>query len=127
MSVSTNLRTDTSMMLEYSEESNPLNALKLPDNVDVYLDDTPTEYPYVARICPNQGYFLIWHTDEHTYPQITPIALSCKNEPQSKTCPELDKIEIGQVVVYPYDNEVIIGTVKYYNYMRVLEIGRAHV
>ena len=107
-------------MYDYEEPANPLNPLFLPNNVDVYLDDTPTEYPYVARICPTQGYFLIWHTNETTYPEITPMALSCKNEKQSKTCPELNKIEIGQVVVYPFEDEVIIGTVKYYNYMKVL-------
>lgn len=107
-------------MYDYEESANPLNPLFLAKNVDVYLDDTPTEYPYVARICATQGYFLIWHTSETTYPEITPLALSCKNEKQSKTCPELHKIEIGQAVIYPFTDEVIIGTIKYYNYMKIL-------
>ena len=107
-------------MYEYSEESKPINPRQLPNNVDILLDDTPVQFPYVPRICPHQGYFLIWYGDKDTYPEITDMALACKNEPQSKTCKELEKIEYGQALVYPYEDEVILGTVKYYGYMQNL-------
>lgn len=116
MSVSINLRTDTSTMLEYSEGSNPLNALTIPSNVDVTLETTPTEHPYVARICPNQGHVLIWYTDKNKYPNIKVT----KGGDQTFWCKEEWKLEYGMAIVYPYEKEVIIGTVKYYGYMQNL-------
>ena len=103
-------------MLEYSKGPNPLNALTIPSNVDVTLETTPTEHPYVARICPNQGHVLIWYTDKSKYPQIEVT----KGGDQTFWCNEDWKLEYGMAIIYPYEEEVIIGTVKYYGYMQVL-------
>lgn len=107
-------------MLEYSEESNPLCALVLPNNVDVTLETTPTEYPYVARICPNRGHVLIWYTHRDNYPELK----ITKGGDQTFWCKEDWKLEYGLAIVYPYEKEVIIGTVKYYGYMQ--NYGRVH-
>lgn len=107
-------------MLDYDAGSNPLNARYYPANVDCYPENTPTKHPYVARICPNQGHVLIWHVEKGVYPSIDEEAVKCKGEEQVIGCPEPWKIEIGQSIVYPYENEVIIGTVKYYGYMKNL-------
>lgn len=104
-------------MYEYSEESNPLNV-QLPPNVDTTLENTPTEYPYVARICPNQGHVLIWYTSKDQYPELD--GMINKGGDQTFWCNEEWKLEYGMAIVYPYDNEVVIGTVKYYGYMKNL-------
>lgn len=122
MSVSTNLRTDTSTMYQYDYIPNQLQIEGgLSDNCQVILDITPQVYPYVARICPNQGHFLIWYTDEKEYPEITEHSRRAKIEDtQSISIPDPNKIEYAQALIYPYEDEIIIGTVKYYNYMRYL-------
>ena len=104
-------------MYEYSEESNPLNV-QLPPNVDTTLETTPTTYPYVARICPNRGHVLIWYTSMDQYPELS--GLIKKGGDQTFWCKEDWKLEYGMAIIYPYDNEVIIGTVKYYGYMKNL-------
>jgi hypothetical protein len=123
MSVSTNLRTDTSMMYEYSAKCNQLNPNVIPSNVDIFLDNIPNQHPHVARICPEQGYILIWHADAKDYPTIAENAFRCKNEPQNVNCNDANRIEIGMAIVYPYDDEVILGTVKYFGY--VYRLGRS--
>ena len=100
-------------MYEYSEASNPL-SVNLPPNVDVFLEDTPTEHPYVARICPNQGHALVWYTHKDNYPTLSVT----KGKDQTFWCKEDWKLEYGMAIVYPYPDEVIIGTVKYYGYMK---------
>jgi hypothetical protein len=109
-------------MYDYTYPSNPLQiSSQLPSNCEIRLDTTPVLHPYVARICPHVGYFLIWYTDPEKYPDITPIARKAKQEDkQSLSLADNNKIEYAQALVYPYEHEVIIGTVKYYNYMRVL-------
>lgn len=108
-------------MYEYEKKTNSLASLGLPVNVDIKLDVTPVQHPYVARICANQGYFLIWYASPGKWPEITPVARKAKiEETQSISLNNPNKIEYAQALIYPYDDEVIIGTVKYYNYMRVL-------
>lgn len=123
MSVSTRLRTDTSMMYEYTAKANPLNAKFLPSNIDVFLDNIPNQHPHVARICSDQGYILIWHAAAEDYPTIAENALRCKDEPQNVNCKDPNRIEIGMAIVYPYEDEVILGTVKYFGY--VYRLGRS--
>lgn len=102
-------------MYEYSEESNPLGA-QLPPNVDTTLETTPTEHPYVARLCPHQGHVLIWYTNKDQYPELDNLVK--KGGDQTFWCVEDWKLEYGMAIVYPYESEVIIGTVKYYGYMK---------
>lgn len=111
------------MMYEYTAKANLLNAKNLPFNVDVFLDNIPNQHPHVARICPEQGYVLIWHASPEEYPTISENAFLCKDELQNVTCKELNRIEIGMAIVYPYDDEVILGTVKYFGY--VYRLGRS--
>ena len=41
-------------MYEYKETIS-LPKLDTPDNVDVVLDNIPTKYPYLPRLCDKQG------------------------------------------------------------------------
>lgn len=109
-------------MFDYEYPSNPLQLLSpLPSNCEIKLDTTPVQHPYVVRLCPHVGYFLIWYTDPEQYPEITPIAQRAKKEDtQSLSLDDNNKIEYAQALIYPYKDEIIIGTVKYYNYMRLL-------
>jgi hypothetical protein len=106
-------------MLDYEKEANKLDANILP-NIDVFLETTPTQHPYVARICPNQGHVLVWYTDKNSYPSISKYAEECKGEQQTFWCKEDWKLEYGMAILYPYENELIVGTVKYYGYMKNL-------
>lgn len=109
-------------MYVYDYPANPLSIRgSLPDKCTSILDITPFVHPYVPRICPEQGHFLIWYTDPHQFPGITSHSRKAKVEDhQSISIPNPNKIEYAQALIYPYENEVIIGTVKYYNYMRYL-------
>lgn len=102
-------------MYEYSEESNPL-TVQAPSNVDIFLDQIPTVHPYVARLCKEQAHILVWYSTKDKYPELYEDALRCKDEPQNVTC-DGDKIEIAMAIVWVYEDEVILGTVKYYGYV----------
>lgn len=116
MSVSTNLRTDISKMLAYNKEPNSLTLKKSLPNIDIHLDDLPIIDPYVPRICDEQGYFLIWWGTQETDSDLLMPSLQAKTEVQWTTCKEEWKIEKGVSLVYPYDDEVIIGALKVPNY-----------
>ncbi len=103
-------------MYEYTEKSNPLYC-KLPENVDVLLDNIPVKYPYVPRICKEQGYMLIWHGTEKSDPDIAKECFNAKHEEQWITCNDNWKIEKAVALIWPYENELIIGAVKYPGYM----------
>lgn len=117
MSVSTNLRTDILTMYDYKEESNPIGVELLP-NVDDVLDTIPITYPYVPRFCKEVGHMLIWWGTEHTDPDIAGFCFRVKREAQWITCKEDWKVEKAIVLLWPYEDEVIIGAIKYPGYMK---------
>jgi hypothetical protein len=104
-------------MFAYQEEPNPLNVKLLP-NIDVKKDDLPIAYPYVPRICKEQGYMFIWYGTPESDPDLVEDCLRVKNEPQWISCEESWKIETGIALIYPYKNEIIIGAVKTPGYMK---------
>lgn len=103
-------------MYEYSEGSNPL-TVQVPSNVDIFLDNIPLEHPYVARLCKEQAHILVWHGSPEEHPELHSDSLRCKDEPQNVTCNDSNKIETAMAIVWEYDDEVILGTVKYYGYV----------
>lgn len=103
-------------MYEYSEESKPL-SVQLQPNIEVQQDKLPTRHPYVPRICKDRGYFLIWYGTPETDPDLVMLSLACKKEEQWVNCSEEWMIEKGVALVYPYEDEVIIGSLKTAGYM----------
>jgi hypothetical protein len=104
------------MMYDYSEGSNPLRV-QLQPNIEVQQDNLPIKYPYVPRICNNKGYFFIWYGDEISDPDLIKYSSACKNEEQWINCSEAWMIEKGVALIYPYDDEIIVGAVKTAGYM----------
>lgn len=104
-------------MYEYEKESKPLNVQLLP-NIDVLPDNLPVEYPYVPRLCKEKGHMLIWYGTKETESDIAEDCLKVKKEFQWISCSEEWKIEKAVVLLWPYENEVILGAVKYPGYMK---------
>lgn len=106
-------------MYEYNEESNPIDiACDLPPNIDIKLDCLPVLHPYVPRLCEHRGYFLIWYGNSTTDFDIAEHSKNAKLESQWISCDDKTKIEKAVALVYPYQDEVIIGTVKYPGYIK---------
>jgi hypothetical protein len=108
-------------MLDYSKDANPLNLQYCPPNIDFKLDELPLAHPYVPRICNEQGHFLLWWGTSETDTDLVMPCLHAKNEPQWITCNEEWKIEKGVALIYPYNDEIIIGALKvpgYYHLKR---------
>lgn len=113
-----NLRVDASTMYEYTEGPNSLNLIYVPSNVEIKLDTLPIAYPYVPRLCKQQGYFIIWYGSPDDNQDILDQCIAVKNEKMWACCDSLDRVDLSLALVYPYENEVIIGTVKYPGYMK---------
>jgi len=104
-------------MYDYETPSNQLDV-KLLNNIDDVLDNIPTTYPYVPRMCKETGHMLIWWGTRDSDPDIANDCFKVKTEEQWITCKELWKVEKAIALVWPYENEVIVGTVKYPGYMK---------
>ena len=115
MSVSIRLRTDTSTMYEYTEGPNPLDAQCFPKNIEIQLDTLPIIHPYVPRLCNQQGHFLIWYGTSYTDSDLSKVV--CKGEEQWVNCSKDWMIEKGVCLVYPFEDEVILGLIKTAGYM----------
>ena len=106
-------------MYEYSKGPNPLRTLCTPLNIDFKLDNIPIAYPYVPRLCEEQGHMLLWYGDFISDSDLVDACLAGKNETQWITCDDPNKIELGVALIYPYDDEVIIGSVKVPGYFHL--------
>jgi len=115
MSVSSNLRTDISKMYEY-KRATKLLKLDTPDNVKVVLDNIPIKHPYLPRLCEEQAHVLVWWGTKDTDPEIYEDAIKNKNETQWINVGD-DKLEKGLAMVHIFDDEVIIGCIKYAGHM----------
>jgi hypothetical protein len=104
-------------MYDYEASPNTLDV-KLLNNIDDVLDNIPTTYPYVPRLCKETGHMLIWWGTKDSDPDIAADCFKVKTEEQWITCKELWKVEKAIALVWPYENEVIVGTVKYPGYMK---------
>jgi hypothetical protein len=105
-------------MYEYEEESNPLQ-IQLPSNIEIQLDTLPVIHPYVPRICKNRGYFLIWYGNTISDSDLVENCIKAKEELQWIRCSQDWMIEKGVALIYPYHDEIIIGSVKTAGYMGV--------
>ena len=105
-------------MYEYSEESNPLSARCWPHNVEQKLDTLPLIHPYAPRLCKQQGHFLIWYGPKEDNLDVYDECLKAKTEPQWVSCDSTDRVDLAVALVYPFDDEIIIGTVKYAGYIK---------
>lgn len=119
MNVSTRLRTDISTMYEYSKESNPLNTRVSLPNIEIQQDYLPVKYPFIPRICEERGYFLIWIGDNIDDSDLIKSWMKSSDEPQWISYLTPNKIQKGVALIYPYNDEIIIGSVKLAGYMRV--------
>lgn len=103
-------------MYDYEAPSNPLGCELLP-LIDDVPDNIPTKHPFVPRLCKERGHMLIWYGTEESDPDIAKDCFRAKNDTQWIKCKEPWKIEKAVALVWPYENEVIFGAVKYAGYM----------
>jgi hypothetical protein len=82
-------------------------------NVDIILDNLPIKHPFIPRICDKQALFLIWWGTKETDADIYEQTLKNKNEEQWVTCTNEWKLEKGVAMLHIYENEIIIGSIKY--------------
>lgn len=106
-------------MYEYNKGPNPLNLLCRPNDIDFKLDIIPVAYPYVPRICEEQGHMLVWWGTAETDPDLLEECLRVKDEAQWITCNDKWKIEKGVALIYPYEEHVIIGALKIPGYFHL--------
>lgn len=109
-------------MYEYEDQSNPLGVELLP-NIELVLDDLPIKHPYVPRLCKEQGNILIWYGTSETEADVAEVCFRSKNEDQWITSRFSDRVEKVIALIWPYDDEIIIGAVKYPGYMQ----GRSRI
>ena len=116
--MSTKLRTDISTMYDYEEKFNSLEIQLLPQ-IDDVLDTIPVKYPYVPRFCKQQGHMLIWWGTSESDQDIAEKCFAVKNEAQWIRCNEDWKVEKAVVLLWPFEDEIILGAVKYPGYMKI--------
>ena len=86
-------------MYEYKETIS-LPKLDTPDNVDVVLDNIPTKYPYLPRLCDKQGIVLVWWGTKDTDPEIYEDAVNSKDEEQWISLSDNKKLIKGLAMVH---------------------------
>jgi hypothetical protein len=109
-------------MYDYEETSEPLNSF---DNVEVFVDTVPTNYPYLPRICSRQGQVFLWVETKDKYPELYETSQNCKDEPQWVVSKIQDNIEMAVALIHVYEDEVIVGCVKTAGYVE--ELGKDFV
>lgn len=109
-------------MYDYEKVSTPLPSF---DNVEVTVDNIPTKYPYLPRICAKQGQVFLWVESKNNLPQLYNSSQKCKNEPQWVISKDQENIEMAVALIHVYDDEVIVGCVKTAGYVE--ELGKEYV
>lgn len=104
-------------MYEYDEESYLLSVDLLP-NIELRYDHLPVKHPYVPRLCNRVGYFLIWYDTPENNTDIIEDCIRAKSESQWISCKDKNKIDLAVALIYPYEDELVIGTVKYAGYLK---------
>lgn len=113
------IHNDVKDMYTYTESSNPLD-IQLVDNIELQKDELEAIHPFVPRLCSQQGYMLIWYTDEESDPILAEGSFKAKGESQWVNCKDPKRVEKAVALVWPHDDYFILGAVKYPSYMRVL-------
>lgn len=104
-------------MYDYEEEALPLRMNMLPQNIELKQDFLPTQHPYVPRFCKERGHFIIWNGNKNDDQDLYEDSQKFKDEPQWLTSNKTENVELGIALLYDYDYELIIGSVKTANYM----------
>lgn len=102
-------------MYEYNEDTK-LVDIQIP-NVDIKLDTLPIKHPFVPRICDRQAHFFIWWGTVESDPDIYDDAIKNKGEEQWVNCDDNWKLEKGVAMLHIYNDEVIVGSIKYAGHM----------
>jgi hypothetical protein len=113
------------MMYDYTEKSEPLCILNAPSNLEIFVDEVPTNHPYLPRLCNKQGQVFLWTEDNLTVPQLYADSQKCKNESQWVISKNNERIEMAVSLVHVYEDVIIIGCVKTAGYVQSL--GKQYV
>lgn len=117
MSVFTNLRTDILKMYEYKETISQLD-IKVPNHIEVQLDNLPLEKPYMPRIDGRQAHMFLWLGKKEDDIETYNLAENSKGEimwVDNKTPNTYIK---GVGMFHIYDDYVVVGSLKYAGYLQ---------
>ena len=117
MSVFTNLRTDILKMYEYKEIISQLD-IKVPNHIEVQLDNLPLEKPYMPRIDGRQAHMFLWLGKKEDDIETYNLAENSRGEimwVDNKTPNTYIK---GVGMFHIYDDYVIVGSLKYAGYLQ---------
>jgi hypothetical protein len=105
------------MMYDYEKEALPLNMRVLLPNIELKQDFLPTQHPYVPRLCKERGHFLIWNGNKNDDLDLYNDSQKFKYESQWLTSNNIENVELGIALLYDYNYELIVGSLKTANYM----------
>ena len=117
MSVYTNLRTDILKMYEYKETISQLD-IKVPNHIEVQLDNLPLEKPYMPRIDGRQAHMFLWLGKKEDDIETYNLAENSRGEimwVDNKTPNTYIK---GVGMFHIYDDYVVVGSLKYAGYLQ---------
>ena len=117
MSVFTNLRTDILKMYEYKETISQLD-IKVPNHIEVQLDNLPLEKPYMPRIDGRQAHMFLWLGKKEDDIETYNLAENSRGEimwVDNKTPNTYIK---GVGAFHIYDDYVVVGSLKYAGYLQ---------
>ena len=117
MSVFTNLRTDILKMYEYKEIISQLD-IKVPNHIEVQLDNLPLEKPYMPRIDGRQAHMFLWLGKKEDDIETYNLAENSRGEimwVDNKTPNTYIK---GVGTFHIYDDYVVVGSLKYAGYLQ---------
>ncbi len=117
MSVFTNLRTDILKMYEYKETISQLD-IKVPNHIEVQLDNLPLEKPYMPRIDGRQAHMFLWLGKKEDDIETYNLAENSRGEimwVDNKTPNTYIK---GVGMFHIYDDYVVVGSLKYAGYLQ---------
>ncbi len=117
MSVFTNLRTDILKMYEYKEIISQLD-IKVPNHIEVQLDNLPLEKPYMPRIDGRQAHMFLWLGKKEDDIETYNLAENSRGEimwVDNKTPNTYIK---GVGMFHIYDDYVVVGSLKYAGYLQ---------
>ena len=104
-------------MYEYKETISQLD-IKVPNHIEVQLDNLPLEKPYMPRIDGRQAHMFLWLGKKEDDIETYNLAENCKSEimwVDNKTPNTYIK---GVGMFHIYDDYVVVGSLKYAGYLQ---------
>lgn len=104
-------------MYEYKEIISQLD-IKVPNHIEVQLDNLPLEKPYMPRIDGRQAHMFLWLGKKEDDIETYNLAENCKSEimwVDNKTPNTYIK---GVGMFHIYDDYVVVGSLKYAGYLQ---------